>query len=365
MATDRYLAAVLADAVQPFRYRAGTAALLGQPDSVGPELTPTPSPGRRFPYLMGGRHTTAGTASPYPVLDGEWPRANQLEATARRTPHPRSPAASLDDDQAVAVTTAPARPARRRDVPAPHSQPHSQPTPGPESRIDDPRPRLRAVERPPAHPRPAAAYPPTSVRQPPQTSAGAPASAIPAGAVPEPAAVAAPAPESLEPLVIPEAESDHRTAVRRPSSHRPMVWLPEPAVRHDDPPPPATAVAPPDARRADQPPGPRQPETSTGPAGPERLPNGRTTPRLPGSRLAPTSPPTSAPAPPAASAPTDLFEVNEYVPSWWPDNAAHIPAPGHPDTPILITPSRLDADGIAPAFWTRRRLRRWQIGLLR
>ena len=70
MTRETYLAGVLADATRTFRYRAGVAWLLGYPDTIGPEPVPARPPATALPYVR-SRRSSRQTAWATPLLD-DW-----------------------------------------------------------------------------------------------------------------------------------------------------------------------------------------------------------------------------------------------------------------------------------------------------
>lgn len=135
MAHEGYLAGVVADAAQVFRYRCGVARLLGQPDAVGPEMVPVRVPGGGFPYVRGqgmwpSPRATPPTASPWTPSAGTSAAPMQAfsisqadEAAIHRDdawavgPQPRLARPPFADELRAAADEDDAVPARPNDAP--------------------------------------------------------------------------------------------------------------------------------------------------------------------------------------------------------------------------------------------------------
>jgi hypothetical protein len=99
MAHEGYLAGVVADAAQVFRYRCGVARLLGQPDAVGPEMVPVRVPGGGFPYVRGQGMWRAGR--PAPPTPSPWADTSAAPMHAFSISQADEPAVHRDEDWAV------------------------------------------------------------------------------------------------------------------------------------------------------------------------------------------------------------------------------------------------------------------------
>lgn len=148
MESDDYLAGVLVDGAQPFRYRSRARVLLGVPDESGPELVPAPAPaGAGFASL--NRSGVADRLWLHGVGQDLWGAGPQVRRKGRLDGStPRASADSLDDRAGaqlvgpLAVPPPPGSVAPSPDIPVDHVVVPSR-TAGP--RTGGPEPATRTV----------------------------------------------------------------------------------------------------------------------------------------------------------------------------------------------------------------------------
>lgn len=406
MTTESYLSGILADATRPFRYRSGVARLLGQPDAVGPQLIPARSLAGVFPYLArsGNTRQSYRTATqfddwvpPIACID-DWSPAPESAAAAPLPTHLHPPGR----DASPSVTPW---------VPAAHTGDHRMPNPSrpagvaaqapgqewpdvdPGALEDDAMTSLRIPDEPasvdgsvrratrsgtedvqqdPRHDHTSAAA--TDVAAPPDPGGPTPTHHHAASAASGATADRSAPPRPAATRAADDVRAEH-TGARRPQRGRPAVPLSAAPTR--TPRPDADPLIAAAAAHIGHPPGPGAPapthqrasngtapdrsaplRPATTPAaddvraertGESRPPRGR--PPVPRRTLRAAA----APRPPAAA----LAPRDESAP---PDSP-----PAHPAAPdvVHVLPAVADPFAGTMAFWTRRRIRRWQMGLLR
>jgi hypothetical protein len=415
MTTESYLAGILADATRPFRYRSGVSWLLGHPDAVGPEPVATRLPTGGLPYLRAramprqnartatplddwmppaAAHTadiarsvshTPATADPQPSPEHRPPQdGHSAEALERAYDDARAArdffAVDLDvvDDAAVTAMAIPAAPARSSRLtpaaqqsgvtldpgdpppdhppvgtPAPRSattRPPFQPVPGMPTDADatmaasnypgadrkatehDARP----LERPPtgAH---TAAFGPHRPDGPPTARPAAGGAAT---------TTTAPGPEN-------RGNTETPRALGRPAG---SATTPRSGVQRAR----GSATGPP-TPDLPSPAAPTEPinDSAATPARPARTAVAATD-----STTEPFNDSTPTPARPAASSRTAVA-ATAAGPAPAPLDEAPPPQPTPIPDVVHILPAGDEIPGGATAFWTRRRIRRRHIGLLR
>ena len=371
MTRETFLAGVLADATRTFRYRSGVAWLLGYPDTVGPEPVPGRAPASALPYVR-SRRSSRQTAWAVPPLD-DWAPHSAATAAPMPTPpeeffvvapdpphHDAVVAASLPEGWA-----APEAPGVHRTTRVPGGDLaglHGTP------RIGRATPEARDVDHTAARPA--------------RSASGDLADGPAAPALRDVAIVALP-PRSTGTEVVGSGPDDVQIASL---VERSRYWQPHAAP--EDRAMGGTTAGPQDAPAGGY---PSAADVSAGHT-PVRTPSAkRREPGVPVPVAADPSGPRSgrlrlAATPAITDAASEAFEdapwpqarlatnadtgfgpVAEDVPSLepfsepLPAQAAMAPVPDV----VQILPAGEEIHGGATAFWTRRHMRRWQIGLLR